>query len=188
MFSLRVLRSLKLQFVCQPAISSFKLGPMEDLDFTLADDGGSASKNKSKKQVMNKDSKKLVGKLATKMTSKKPAANAKRKKPVIKAAKTKKPMIKAETKKKETRQTTTKESKQQELAEELFKEIEQLAASEAEKEDGMPGNLKPRGIIRLGSDCAGIGSDFVSLRVSLGDEVKIVSRPLNRMWEIPPQM
>lgn len=60
---------------------------------------------------MNKDSKKLVGKLAVKMTSKKPAANAKRKKAVIKAAKTKKPMIKAE-KKKETRQTTKKESKQ----------------------------------------------------------------------------
>ena len=101
-----------------------------------------ASKNKSKKQVMNKDSKKLVGKLATKMTSKKPAANAKRKKTVIKAAKTKKPMIKAETKKKETRQTTKKESKQKELAEELSKEIEQVAATEAEKEDGMSGNLK----------------------------------------------
>jgi hypothetical protein len=61
---------------------------------------------------------------------------------VIKAAKTKKPMIKAETKKKETRQTTKKESKQKELAEELSKEIEQVAATEAEKEDGMSGNLK----------------------------------------------
>ena len=141
---------------------------MEDLDFTLDDDRCSASKmKKSKKPAQKKKcSKKLVGRSASKTSTKT------EKKTSMSAATTK-----------TASKITKKESAQQELAEEFFKEIEDLARTAGEQENGKSVRLRPRGTIRLGSDCAGIGSDFVSLRLSVEDGVRIKNKFVAEMDE-----
>ena len=160
-----MMRKLQL-FVSQPYQDS-NLVPsnMEDLDFTLDDDDRcSASKmKKSKKPAQKKEClKKPVGRSAMKTLRAK--------------AMTKKTSMNVATKKKTASKITKKESAQQQLVEEFFKELEDLARLAAEQEDGKSVRLTPRGTIRLGSDCAGIGSDFVSLRISVEHGVRIKNK------------
>ena len=69
---------------------------------------------------------------------------------------------------------------QEKLAEELFKELENLAEAAA---SAPPKTWKPGRSIRLGSDCAGLGSDYVSLTVILDDSIQVKTKFVAEMDE-----
>ena len=69
---------------------------------------------------------------------------------------------------------------QEKLAEELFKELENLAEAAA---SAPPKRWKPGRSIRLGSDCAGLGSDYVSLTVILDDSIQVKTKFVAEMDE-----
>ena len=143
---------------------------MEDLSFETADgDGRVTAKSKAKPSCPARQPKGPVKKreAKTRSPSSKMMAGPMVKKSIAKTRKAPKAPMKSNV-------------DQEKLAEELFEELEGLAAEAAAS---TPKMWRQGRTIRLGSDCAGLGSDYVSLRIILDDSIKIKTKFVAEMDE-----
>ena len=90
---------------------------------------------------------------------------------------------------KKTKEVVAKErkpmNKQAALANQLLSELDDKAAKfKVQAQPGSRSKLKPGKPIRLGSDCAGLGSDFISLKTVLPDNVRVITKFVSEMDEV----
>ena len=138
---------------------------MDELSF-------SAFESNAKKALMG--NKKVLAMKTKTRNSKRSSTMTKKTKQVKKQQKTTK----------KTKEVVAKErkpmNKQAALANQLLSELEEKAARDAQPDSRS--KLKPGKPIRLGSDCAGLGSDFISLKTVLPDIKSESSPSLSRRW------
>lgn len=138
---------------------------MDELDFSAAETDRSV-----RRQSSDRREKVRKGKFLPKKTKKSQLKKAK-------AVKTAKPTTKREPKAKAKAKAAMKPKPSHlRRALELLDGLLEMAENQVDDGDQRRRLLRP-GRIRLGSDCAGLGSDFVSLKASLGDDVCVKTEP-----------
>lgn len=142
--------------------SSLSLFPiMDELDFSAAESDRSVRRQSSDRGKVTK------GKFLPKKTKKSQLKK-------VKTVQTAKPTTKREPKAK-AKAMKPKPSHHLRRANELLDGLLEMAENQVDDDDQRR-RLRP-GRIRLGSDCAGLGSDFVSLKASLGEDVCVKPEP-----------
>ena len=136
---------------------------MDELDFSAAETDRSV-----RRQSSDRRGKVTKGKFLPKKTKKSQLKK-------VKTVKTAKPTTKREPKAK-AKAKKPEPSLHLRRAIELLDALLEMAENQVDDGDQRRRLLRP-GRIRLGSDCAGLGSDFVSLKASLGDDVCVKTEP-----------